>query len=453
MSATPPPDAVEHRLQHVLTACYQAAIAAVDPDRALTRALERDSPQGAQRVWLVAVGKASPAMARAAVRYADTHSIPLAGGVTGSAEGGASPSPKILHLSAEHPVPAAGSAAAAAVVARVVQSVRPGDAVWVLLSGGATSLLAAPVAESGVSDAELQVLFGVMLRAGLDIAAMNAVRKRVSMWGAGRLAMALAAAGADTRCYVISDVIDDDLTAIGSGPCAPDRTTASDVADLLSAAALWGTVPESVRAYLQAVITGEKPETPKPGDPAFAGVTHRIIAGNADALAAAASRAEDLGFEVETVLEPIRGDAVQAATGFVDGLGRRSSTGRATGPRCVVQGGETTVELTGSSGLGGRCQEFALAAARRLAQPGEAGRGWWLLAAGTDGRDGPTDAAGAIVHPGTWPAIRSVGRDPRADLEAHDAYGALASVGALFKPGATGTNVMDIVVALEGSAA
>ncbi len=392
-------------------------------------------------------------MARAAVRYADAHTLPLAGGVAVSAEGGARPSPKILHLSAEHPVPAAGSTAAAAAVARLVQTIQPGDAVWVLLSGGTTSLLAAPVAESGMSDAELQVLFGLMLRAGLDIAAMNGVRKRVSMWGAGRLATALAAAGADTRCYVISDVIDDDLPAIGSGPCAPDRTTASDVVDLLSAGALWPAVPESARAYLQAVITGEKPETPKPGDPAFASVTHRIIAGNADALAAAASRAEELGFEVETVLEPIRGDAVQAAAGFVGGLEQRSSAGRAAVPRCVIQGGETTVKLTGSSGLGGRSQEFALAAARHLAQLDDADRGWWLLAAGTDGRDGPTDAAGAIVRPKTWPAIRSAGRDPRADLEGHDAYGALASVGALFKPGPTGTNVMDIVIALEGPAA
>lgn len=455
MNAIPRPDTLEgHSLDNVLATCYQAAIAAVDPDRALTRALERDRTSARQQVWFVAVGKASPAMTRAALRYADTHSIPLAGGVIVSAEGGANPSPKILHLRAEHPEPGAGSAAAAAAVDRLAQSVQPGDSVWVLLSGGATSLLAAPAADSGMSDTELRTLFGLMLRAGLDIAATNTVRKRVAMWGAGRLAVALAAARAVTRCYVMSDVIDDDLAAIGSGPCAPDRTTASDVVDQLTAGGLWSEVPLSLRDYLQAVVAGRMPETPKPADPAFARVTHRIVASNADAVDAAASLAEDLGFAAEAVPEPIRGEAVQAAARFVERLERRSSSGRGPAPRCVIQGGETTVRLGDyQGGMGGRCQEFALAAAGRLASLDRTRSTWRLLAAGTDGRDGPTDAAGAIVSAGTWPAIRAAGRDPRVDLEGHNAYHALAAVGGLFKPGPTGTNVMDIVIALEAAVA
>jgi len=455
MNMSPRPDTILDRSpETLLPLLYQAAVEAVEPARALARALETDPTPPSQHLWIAAIGKAAPAMARAAAWFADARSLPLAGGVIVSPEGGASPHTKISHLRAEHPEPGPGSEEAAQALDRLIRMVQPGDAVWVLLSGGTTSLVAAPV-KKGITAADLRTLYHLVLRAGLDIGTMNAVRKRVAKWGAGRLARALSAAGATTRCYVMSDVIDNDLAAIGSGPCVPDRTTISDVVDILTSADLWNEVPMSIRGYLDAVAAGTEPETPKDTDPAFAGVTHRIIATNADAVTAAAVRARALGLDVVTVAEPMEGDAAAAAIRFVDRLEhvafQRPAHGHRSAPHCVIQGGETTVTVaSGAAGLGGRCQEFALAAARRLDQGDGSGASWWLLAAGTDGRDGPTDAAGAIVHAGTWGAIRRRGRDPLRDLEGHDAYHALDAVGALFKPGPTGTNVMDIVVALEG---
>jgi len=455
MNVAPEPDSIlGHPPETLLTMLFRAAVDAVEPAGALTRALEQDRIPSPERLWIAAIGKAAPAMANAAARYADARSLPLAGGLIVSPEGGPSPHTKISHLRAEHPEPGPGSEAAAQALDRLARTVHPGDSVWVLLSGGTTSLIAAPV-DDELTATDLRALYHQVLRAGLDIGAMNAVRKRIARWGAGRLARALSVAGATIRCYVVSDVIDNDLAAIGSGPCVPDRTTVSDVVDILTSAGLWHELPMSVRGYLDAVAAGTKPETPKATDPAFAGVTHRIIATNADAVAAAAVRGRALGLDVVTVAEPIHGDAAAAAFRFVDRLEhmafRRPADGHPSTPHCVIQGGETTVGLaSGAAGLGGRCQEFALAAARRLDQDGGSGASWWLLAAGTDGRDGPTDAAGAIVHAGTWGAIRRRARDPLRDLEGHDAYHALDAVGALFKPGPTGTNVMDIVVALEG---
>ena len=450
MNRSPEQDSILRRSPETpLTILFQAAVDAVEPARALAQALRTDPIPTSQRLWIAAIGKAAPAMVSAAVQFADARSLPLAGGVIISPDGGASPHSKISHLRAEHPEPGPGSEAAAQALDHLVRMVRPGDSVWILLSGGTTSLIAAPV-NKGITAADLRTLYHLVLRAGLAIGAMNAVRKRVAKWGAGRLARALAATGATTRCYVMSDVIDNDLAAIGSGPCVPDRTTASDVVEILTSAGLWQESPASVRAYLDAVIAGTEPETPKGTDPAFAAVTHRIIATNADAVSAAAARARAMALDVVAIAEPMDGDAAAAAMRFVDRLGHAASRGPATAPRCVIQGGETTVTLSeGTTGLGGRCQEFALAAARRLDQD-VSRTSWWLLAAGTDGRDGPTDAAGAIVHAGTWRAIRRSGRDPLRDLERHDAHHALDAVGALFKPGLTGTNVMDIVIAVEG---
>ncbi len=451
MNMSPRPDTILGRSPGtLLTLLFQAAIEAVEPARVLARALETDPTPPSQPLWIAAIGKAAPAMARAAAWFADARSLQLAGGVIVSPEGGASPHTKISHLRAEHPEPGPGSEEAAQALDRLIRMVQPGDAVWVLLSGGTTSLVAAPV-KKGITAADLQTLYHLVLRAGLDIGTMNAVRKRVAKWGAGRLARALSARGATTRCYVISDVVNNDLAAIGSGPCVPDRTTASDAVEVLTTAGLWRDIPASIRSYFDAVTAGTEPETPKDTDPAFADVTHRIIATNADAVSAAAASARAMAMDVIAVAEPIEGGAAAAATSFVDRLKHEAFGGPATAPRCLIQGGETTVTVAdGAAGLGGRCQEFALAAARRLDQGDWSGASWWLLAAGTDGRDGPTDAAGAIVHAGTWGAIRRRGRDPLRDLEGHDAYHALDAVGALFKPGPTGTNVMDIVVALEG---
>jgi hydroxypyruvate reductase len=442
--------------EQLLAELFHAAVDAVEPEAALTRAFAEDPPPPAERVWIIASGKASAAMTSAAVDILATRSMTPAGGMMIGPESVPSPHPSIHTYTAEHPLPGPGSLAAGLALEVLMAQIRPNDEAWVLLSGGSTSLLAAPVQASGIVQEDLGTLFGFLLESGLNIGAINAVRKRVARWGAGRLATALGRAGANTHCYVMSDVINDDLRAIASGPCVPDATTAADVRTLLTRAELWPRAPESIRRYLNAVMEGTEPETPKPNDTAFARVTSRVIATNADALDAAVARARESGFRVTRIAEPLHGEASLAGARFVDGLDQAISQPEISStPRCVVQGGETTVTVAGTSGdgSGGRCQEFALAAARRLSELGDSGRNWWLLAAGTDGRDGPTDAAGAVISRDTWQAIRRAGQDPRRDLECHDAYHALDAVRALFKPGPTGTNVMDIVIALEAPGA
>jgi hydroxypyruvate reductase len=352
-------------------------------------------------------------------------------------------------VAGDHPEPGPGSRAAAEALARAAAAVRPDHEVWVLLSGGTTSLIGAPV--DGVSPGELTALYSVLLGSGLDITAMNRVRKRFSRWGGGRLARALAPAR--VRCYVVSDVIGDDLASIGSGPLVPDPATAADVRRLLAGAGLWDRIPPSTRALVAAAEREEMPETPKPGDQAFARVTLELIASNRLALEAAAGRAAELGLAPKISEAPLAGEAAAAGASVAatllqhcvpSGIPPERPSGPGRPGACLIWGGETTVTLGDAPpGLGGRCQELALAAARALQGAPE---GVALMAAGTDGRDGPTDAAGAIVDGDTWATIRGRGRDPARDLAAHDAYRALDAAGVLLRPGLTGTNVMDVVV-------
>jgi hydroxypyruvate reductase len=350
----------------------------------------------------------------------------------------------LITLPGDHPEPGARSFAAAEALAALAARVGPQDEVWVLLSGGTTSLIAAP--EPGLSFADLTRTYSLLLGSGLDITAMNRIRKRFSRWGGGKLARALAPAR--MRVYIVSDVIGDDLASIGSGPCVPDPSTATEVRGLLQSADLWHHLPESARALLAAAETGKTAETPKPGDQAFARVTLELVASNRLALEAAAKQAAELGLAPVLIETPIAGEASAAGASVAAKLLYNCARFSIPQPSCLIWGGETTVTLgTGESGLGGRCQELALAAAQALTG---AAAGTGLLAAGTDGRDGPTDAAGAIVDGNTWKAIGAAGRDPAKDLAQHNAYRALDAAGALFKTGLTGTNVMDVVIGVCG---
>jgi glycerate 2-kinase len=383
-------------------------------------------------------------MATAAVRVLRQAGAAPAGGlVVGPAEN-QSPDSALEYVRGDHPEPGPGSLAAAQALGIAVTRVSAGDEVWVLLSGGTTSLIAAP--ESGLTPAELSSVYSLLLGSGLDIAAMNRIRKRFSRWGGGKLAKALAPAR--VRVYVVSDVIGDDLASIGSGPCVPDPCSAAEVRRLVESAGLWQQLPAAARELVTSAEAGKTPETPKPGDVAFQRVSLELIVSNRLALEAAAKRARELGLDATVDESPLAGEASMAgaalATTLLQNCARRA---RGAGPPwCYICGGETTVTMRGDSpGLGGRCQELALAAARVLAGavPGAA-----LMAAGTDGRDGPTDAAGAIVDSHTWQAAIDAGRDPARDLASHNAYAALDAAAALLRPGLTGTNVMDLVIAL-----
>jgi glycerate 2-kinase len=409
----------------------------------LARRLAQLTPEQGPEPWIIALGKAALPMAQAAVDFLRQRNLDPAGGLVVTPAGAAAPHPALRVAVGDHPEPGPGSLAAAEALAAVAPRAAAGGEVWVLLSGGTTSLLGAPV--EGISPGELTHLYSLLLASGLDITAMNRIRKRFSRWGGGRLALALAPAR--VRVYIVSDVIGDDVAAIGSGPCVPDPTTAAEVHRLLEESGLWERIPQPARRQVALAEAGQMAETPKPGDQAFARVTLELIASNGLALEAAAKRAAELGLAPVVSNTPLAGEASAAGTSVAATLLQDCAGRDIPQPDrkpCWIWGGETTVTLgTAPTGLGGRCQELALAAARSLngASPGIA-----LLAAGTDGRDGPTDAAGAIVDGRTWASVSAAGRDPARDLAAHDAYRALDAAGALLRPGLTGTNVMDLVI-------
>ncbi len=448
-TADVPPDA-----RGALTALYWAAVQAVAPGAALRSSLERiPVSERGRRVWIIAIGKAAhPMAATAATVLAEWNRAP-AGGVIVAPNDEASPHPLVDVYVGDHPVPGARSLEAAARIAAVASRAREGDDVWVLLSGGATSLAAAP--EGHIRPDELFQLYERLLGAGLDIAQMNLIRKRFSRWGAGRMAVALAPAR--VRNYIVSDVIGDDLAAIGSGPCVPDPSTAAQIHQMLDAGGLWDELPLSMKRSVSGAERDPSLETPKAGDAAFAHVERRIVASNRVALEAIEARARAFGYEPRVLGAALAGEAAVvgrrliATLGSYCGADATSLSGR-TGRTCLIWGGETTVTLGHEHGRGGRCQELALSAARELGATAGMSQAA-LLAAGTDGRDGDTDAAGAIVTRDTWRTIERAGRDPARDLERHDSYTSLDAADALLRTDLTSTNVMDVVVAVCGAPA
>jgi len=432
------------RGRDLLSTLYETAVGAVAPAPLAASAIaDLDAPHD-QRFWVFAFGKAATDMSTGAVGALRRALYTIAGGVVVSAEQAPSPFSTIRSAVGDHPLPAPRSFAAAGLIGDTVPSVRGDDAAVVLVSGGTTSLIAAPV--RGVTEDDLRRLFVQLMDAGLDIGAMNAVRKRFLRWGAGRLAVALAPAR--TRVLLLSDVPGDAPADIGSGPCAPDDWSARELTGLLEDVRLLGKMPPSAREYLASVFRGLSPDTPKPGHPAFAHVSTHVVGSNAIALDAAVARAKELGLPAERVGFALSGEAAGCGEQVARTLLDRATSGRAG---CLVWGGETTVQLTNASvanGTGGRCQELALAAARVLSEGGAAARRVSLLAAGTDGRDGPTDATGAFADALVWQRVRAAGIDPDAALARHESHAALDAAGALLRRSPTGTNVMDVVIAV-----
>lgn len=435
------------RARDVLLDVFAAAVAAADPRAATAAALASVQVVRGARVHLIAIGKAADGMAAAAATWLHERGERPAGGlIVAASDAATAPDERLRQVIGDHPVPDAASLHAADAVGRAAADVREGDMVLVLLSGGASSLIAAPISEDLTLD-DLAACTRLLLASGADIATVNTVRKRFTRWGGGRLAQALAPA--QVHGLTISDVAGDDLAVIGSGPCTADRSTAGEVRALLGARGLTSHLPPAIVAHLDAVAAGHRPETPKPGDLAFARVEARVILSNAGAREGALARAHATGLRAALRLPELEGEArtlgAQIAATARAGAAEMAPDER---PTLLVWGGEPTVTLGDTTGLGGRCQELALAAAEQLAAGEEARAGTTLLAAGTDGRDGPTDAAGAVVDQSSWARMRDAGIDPGAALRAHDAYHALDAVHALIRTGSTGTNVRDLVLVL-----
>jgi glycerate-2-kinase len=424
----------------------RAALAAVDAGAAVRRVL-RVSPRlevagvavpPGRRLWLVALGKAGATMARVVEQVAGDR---IAGGLVVTKDGHGLPLEISRVLEAGHPVPDERSEAAARAVLELVRSARSGDVVLLLLSGGASALTACPAA--GLDRKDLADTTRVLLGCGADITEVNAVRKHLTELSGGR--MAAAAGCGRIEALVISDVPGDALDVIGSGPCAPDPSRFEDALAVLQRRGVQATVPPAVLEHLRRGARGELPETPKPGDAVFDKVRHSIVARNADAVQAAAGAARERGRRPLMLGEVLRGEARDVGRR----LGALLRAIEPAGPVCAIAGGETTVTLRGA-GRGGRSQELALSAAVELAQAigHEAAARLALLAFGTDGTDGPTDAAGAFADAGTVARGAAAGADAQALLEANDAYSFFSREGGLFVTGPTGTNVMDLTLAL-----
>ena len=350
-----------------------------------------------------------------------------------------SPVPYPLRLvQAEHPQPGHGSRSAGTQALALGHSTTEEEQLLVLLSGGASSLLAVPAA--GLTLDDKRHATAVLLRSGADIHALNTVRKHLSAIKGGRLA---AASRASCVTLVVSDVVGDDLSVIASGPTVPDGSTYADAMAVLERFGGAGAFPSPVVAHLRDGSKMAYDETPKPGDPRLARSRALIVGGRADSMKGAAAEAGARGYHVVVLEAPVVGEARLAARAHVEAIGRKCAA--LPRPCCVISSGETTVTVNGH-GLGGRNQEFALATVDLLAGSGTA---IVCASVGTDGVDGPTDAAGAMVDPTSRSRARAGGlADPAAFLADNDSYHFFAALGDLVQTGPTGTNVGDLQVFL-----
>ncbi|MDE1853342.1 MAG: glycerate kinase [Thaumarchaeota archaeon] len=343
---------------------------------------------------------------------------------------------KVKFARSTHPLPSEKGVRAVRKMLEVLSDARSGDLVIALVSGGGSALM--PLPAEGVTVGELELTTSLLLRAGAAIGEINCVRKHLSRVSGGRLVERVR--GADVLTLMISDVVGDDPSSVASGPTVPDPTTFADARRALKARKVWDAVPTSVRKVIQGGIAGTIKETPKPGNAMFARVSNVVVGTNAVACSAARVSLERAGYRVSSLLGSVTGEA--RAVGRRLALLARSGGG--TSPWATVWGGETTVTVRGS-GVGGRNQEFALAAAIYLKDSSRT----TIVSFGTDGIDGATRAAGAIADSTTFQRAKVAGLDPSRFLHDNDSFSFFRSLGDLVVTGPTGTNVNDVMFAIR----
>jgi hydroxypyruvate reductase len=430
-----------------LQTLFTVAVDAVDPRHLIQRVVQLDhdrlivrTPNQTQcvpltgRIFILGAGKGAGLLAQGLESVLGER---VTGGIVALPQGQQVKLQRVIAIQGEHPLPGPGSLMAAEQMTSLLTHKNDTALICFCLTGGASSLLVSPVPGLSLTD-KLEVN-RQLIACGADIVAINTVRKHLSRIKGGGLARL--AFPSPLVSFILSDVIGDDLSAIGSGPTVPDPTTFREAWELLDAFAILDKIPASARAYLQQGCAGLHRETPKPGDTIFTHVSNILIGSNRIALEAAAAKARLLGFTPWIVDSPLQGDTADAARRFSDTV--QQVLARNESPVCLLAGGETTVRVTGS-GKGGRNQEFALVVAQSLQNDTR----WALLSAGTDGIDGPTDAAGAFVDGQSIKRAREKGLDPQEALSTNDSYSFFSALGDLFCPGQTGTNVMDIKIAL-----
>jgi hydroxypyruvate reductase len=431
-------------------AVFRAALKAADPVEAVLRSLHvRDNTLVAGRrryplnwfenVWVVGAGKASAAMARAVELRLGAR---IRGGLVNVKYGHLARLRRVELNECGHPVPDSSGIRGAQRIAEIARGAGERDLVLCVISGGASALLPMPAAP--VTLAEKQATTKLLLACGADIHEINAVRKHISGIKGGQLARL--AYPATVLALLLSDVIGDDPDVIGSGPAAPDASTFADARAIFEKYVLVGRIPASVRERIERGARGEIRETPKSGDPVFERSTNLVVGSNRLAVDAAARKARELGLRPLVLSTVIQGETRDVARMHAAIAREILASGRpAKPPVCLISGGETTVTLRGN-GLGGRNQEFVLAAAIDLAGCDRV----VVLSGGTDGTDGPTDAAGAIASGTTLRRAERIGLDARHFLADNDSYHFFEALGDLLKTGPTNTNVMDVRLVLVG---
>ncbi len=424
-----------------------AGLQAVEPGAAVRHFMRREGHQliigdrgydlnQFQRVLIVGTGKAGTPMTQAAV---DILGERLYAGLVIVKEGYTSGALKIGAVSiaeAGHPIPDQRGLQASKHLIELLEGTKADDFVICLISGGGSALMTSPVDDIGLQ--EMQALTQSLLASGADINEINTMRKHLEQLKGGKLARL--AAPSQLATLILSDVVGDALTTIASGPTVPDPTTFEDAFKVLERYNLTQQIPSAVVAYLQRGIQSAEQETPKPDDPLFDRVQNVVIGSNKQAADAAVLQAQREGFNASLLTTYLQGEARYAGR-FLGAIARQivQSDQPIPKPACLVIGGETTVTLQGN-GMGGRNQEMALSAVQDLAGLPDV----VLISMASDGGDGPTDAAGAVVTGKTLKRARNAGLNPSGYLEANDSYHFFNALGDLLKIGPTQTNVNDL---------
>jgi glycerate 2-kinase len=432
----------------ILEACLKAA----DPESAVKRIVRIDGHKiviggrigpaidDFDRIIVVGAGKGSAAMGKA---VEDVFGDLIHEGVICVKYDHGLPLKRIRVLVGRHPLPDGNGRRAAQEISQLVQSAGERDLVISCISGGGSALLPSPAPP--ITLEEKQLITDRLLAVGADIHEINAVRKHISLTKGGNLMRR--AYPAFVLNLMLSDVIGDDPGTIASGPFAPDGSTFSDALSVLDRYGLTETAPIAVVHRLRAGSEGSVPENPKASDPIFKRVENVLVGTNIISLEAGERKAREMGYNALILSSTIEGDTTQAALFHASVAAEIRDTGHPVSPpACVLTGGETTVVIRGT-GLGGRNQEFALSLVEKASQI----PGCLFLSVGTDGTDGPTDAAGAITDTTTSERARSLGMDPKTYLEDNDSYHFFERLDDLAVTGPTRTNVMDVRIVLVGT--
>jgi glycerate 2-kinase len=426
---------------------FTAAVAAVKPQKLIPENLfirqgllhifdQQINIKEIQNIYLVGAGKASAAMAKA---VQDLLGDLITAGLVVTKYGHTVPLQKIICLEAAHPVPDNQGVAAMSATLELLKQVKKNDLVICLISGGASSLWVD--VPQGLSLADIQQTFQLLLRCGASIDEVNTIRKHLSVVKGGQLLKY--APDARWFTFIISDVPGDEQAIIASGPTVPDNTSFDDSLQIINRYALADQLPSAIYRRILDGCEGLIAETCKEQDPIFKRVSNKIIGNNSRALKAAESKAIQLGYHISRLDNGLTGDAEHVGRSLI----HFCKNYRGVKPACLLLGGETTVMVTGN-GTGGRNQQMALSALLELIAVGDEQdlNTITFLSAGTDGTDGPTDAAGAMIDVDIISAANELHLDASMHLINNDAYPFFEQTGGLLKTGATHTNVMDLVI-------